>query len=243
MTNQLMSPGVQLLYQEVISYIFKEITNGRVLPGQRLTEENIAKELGVSRIPVREAFREMTRQGILVLEPRKGARVATWDANYLDDFGNVRIMIEGEAIKEAAERASNREFKQLIPLIENMQNAYDQNRLDDATEWDLKFHKQIVELSRNPVLISLYDSILLRIKMFMIVEKYIYPPPQGYGIAADEHRSVVHSLLDGDEHRSRDLLQNHLSRSTSELIDRIRKLGANTHDDYPLRIKHLVNPG
>ena len=238
-----MFPGVQPLYQEVISYIFKEIINGRILPGQRLTEENIAKELGVSRIPVREAFREMTRQGILILEPRKGARVATWDVNYLDDFGNVRIMIEGEAIKEAAERASNREFKQLIPLIENMQNAYDQNRLDDATEWDLKFHKQIVELSRNPVLISLYDSILLRIKMFMIVEKYIYPPPHGYGIAADEHRSVVNSLLDGDEHQSRDLLQNHLSRAISELINRIRKLGTNAYDDYPSRIKHLVIPG
>jgi DNA-binding GntR family transcriptional regulator len=97
-------PEAMLLHEEVITSIFHALINGGLKPRERLAEEAISKELGVSRGPVRRALQEMDQQGIVELVPRKGARIASWRVDDFEDFSQVRLVLEGLAARQAASR-------------------------------------------------------------------------------------------------------------------------------------------
>ena len=115
-SGRFVPPDTNLLYKDIITSIFHAVLHGYLKPGDRLVEEKIAQELGVSRSPVRQALQEMERQGIVQLLPRKGACVAKWNMTDLEDFSDVRVLLECKA----AEQASQRITPQNAIILENL---------------------------------------------------------------------------------------------------------------------------
>src|SRR5437899_9647281 len=89
--------------------IREAIIDGRLEPGRRLKEEELARELGISRTPVREALLMLQAEDLIVATPNRGATVRVHDANDLHDLYELRALLEGYATRRAAERISKRE--------------------------------------------------------------------------------------------------------------------------------------
>ncbi len=230
----------QLLYQEVIKSIFRALVEGHIKPGERLVEAEIAQELSVSRSPVRQALQEMARQGIVVLIPRIGASVATWTPKDIEDFCRLRVLIEGLAAEQAASRIEEAELQGLCGWTEAMRSALTRQNLEDLIESDIAFHRLVVQASHNASLLQTYEAMVLRIRMFMIVEKHVYPSHAGHEISLATHQSIYGALKNKDA-KARALMEQHITDSAAGLISRMKTdNGALGRSDLPSIVESIL---
>jgi DNA-binding GntR family transcriptional regulator len=215
-------PNTNLLYQEATSSIFRAILDGKLKPGERLVEETIAQGLGVSRSPVRLAFQEMERKGIVVIIPRRGTYVAKWGITDIEDFAKVRVLLEEQAAEQAATRIHPDEIKILYSLVNSMISATTNQTVDREIEYDLAFHKQVVASSRNSTLISAYSTIELRAHLFMIYEKYIIPSISERIKLTKKHMPIVEALEAGDAITAKRLIIENVQEAVDALLERMR---------------------
>ncbi|MST33366.1 GntR family transcriptional regulator, partial [Acidimicrobiaceae bacterium USS-CC1] len=99
------------------------IARGEHAAGSRLREEDLAATLGLSRTPVREALRRLQAEGLVEVEPRRGALVATWSADELDEIFELRALVEGYGARRAAARVADAQVGLLEELCEGMEEA------------------------------------------------------------------------------------------------------------------------
>ena len=223
-----------LLYHEVIAVIFRALVHGRIKPGERLVEEEIAEELGVSRSPVRRALVEMAQMGVVDLVPRKGARIKTWSIDEIVDFWRFRVLIEGLAVEQAVERMTDAEMDQLLELTRTLEAAIKKDSLEKITDLDLKFHESIVKASRNNSVISSYESMLLRIQIFMIIEKHFYRSERAYYSSLDSHWKIYESIKMRDATQARKMMVEHIEQSVEDLFARMQDyIQESESDDFP----------
>jgi len=216
------APEVELLHQAVISSIFRSLVEGRVKPGERLAEGTIAGELGVSRGPVRRALQEMANQGIVELIPRRGARVANWTITDFENFSRVRLVLEGLAAEQAASRITSDELGKLLALSDVIREAAEKKAVQQAIDADIKFHYQVVKYSGNQPLIHVYELMLLRIKMFLITEKSLFPSEFGYEHALKKHEALCDAFRRKDASLAKQLMVDHINESATGLLSRMR---------------------
>ena len=235
-SRQFIPVNTNLLYKEVISSLFKAIIDGNLNPGERLIEKTIAEELGLSRTPVRQAIQEMERQGIVEDIPRKGAYVVKWSKDDTIDFWRVRLILEKEAVVQATDRISRGEIDNLYSLIDKMIYSVQRDDVNNEIEFDLAFHKQLVASSRNFTLISLYNSMELRIKMFMVYEKFISPTPNSRLNYIEQHRPVVEALKNKDTILARKFIDDSITIPLNELLERMNK-----HSTLPFNVHKKWN--
>jgi DNA-binding GntR family transcriptional regulator len=235
-------PNTNLLYQEVTASIFQAILDGKLKPGERLVEETIAQELGLSRSPVRQALQEMERQGIVVIVPRKGAYVANWSIADIEDFVRVRILLEVQAVEQAATRITPQEIAALYAIVDGMVAAAVKQAVDREIDCDLAFHKQVVGASRNSTLIQVYSTIELRIHMFMIYEKYIDPAVQQRLELTQKHAPIVAALQARDAGLARHLIGENVREAAESLLERMRghEHSAGDGREMLLPLRHLL---
>lgn len=213
-----------LLHQEVISVIFRALIQGRIKPGERLVEDDIAEELGVSRSPIRRALVEMSQMGIVDLIPHKGARIKSWNIDEIIDFWRFRVLIEGLAAEQAAERMTPEEKADLLQITKDLEAAVKEDSLEKITELDLKFHIFIVKSSKNDSVISSYESMILRIHIFMIIEKHFYRSEEAYQTSLNSHWNIYEAIKAGNAELARNMMVHHIEESVEDLLQRM--------DDY-----------
>jgi DNA-binding GntR family transcriptional regulator len=217
--------SAKLLHQEVTTSIFRAILDGKLKPGERLVEETIAQELGVSRSPVRQALQDMETQGILVIVPRKGAYVANWSVDDVEDFIQVRILIETKAAEQAAKRITDNDIAHLHFLVDKMVEAAEkQVAVEQEIFYDLAFHNQIVKSSRNNSLNQVFSAIELRMYMYMIYEKYISPDVDQRMELTEAHMPVVEALIARDTELAKEKIEASILRAADSFMNRMRKL-------------------
>lgn len=147
------------LRQAVVNAIRDRIVNGRFAPGDRLTEETVAEELGVSRNPIREAFQILAGEGFVVIEPRRGARVASIDARQADDIFEVRGALEGLVAALAAKRATDDDLDTLNELVHAGEAAVEENALDVLPHLNTQFHQHLCAVANNDLLTHTLDQL------------------------------------------------------------------------------------
>lgn len=155
-----------ILSKSVYKQIYREIIEGNLLPQHRIIESKIAKELNVSRSPVKMALAEMADNGIL--ERIKGKELRVKKITYEECLWiyEARIMLEPEAAYLAARRITERELKILKMLVgkfEEIDHTHDHTKYKNA---DKLFHETIVKASRNRYLMTMYESIECPLAMY-----------------------------------------------------------------------------
>jgi len=168
----------------------------------------------------------MARQGIVELIPRRGARVKIWSIEDVLDFWRVRVLLEAEAAELAAARINPDEVTELREITKKMCEASTSGTVEEEIEWDIKFHKQVVNSSRNETLISLYNSMELKIHMFMVYEKYISGSQRERLELTKEHIPIVEALENGDGNLSRNLMEANVSAAVEALVNRMKEAGS-----------------
>ena len=160
------------MYTTSADYVYTELRHEIITkqkkPGQRLPEVNIAVQMGVSRTPVREALRRLASEGLVLIIPNSGARVASPSRREMEDAYVVREDLEVLAVRLAAGRVSDRHLRRLEETLLEEERAFSERNLELYLEVNEGFHKIIAEASGNRVLKEYVENILARTNVYIV---------------------------------------------------------------------------
>ncbi|MCK8671559.1 GntR family transcriptional regulator [Rhodococcus sp. HM1] len=201
--------------QRAVEAIREGVRVGRFVPGQRLIEPDLMQELGVGRNALREALAQLGSDGLVKLEPHRGASIRRLTREDVAHFYQVREVLEGLSARLAAQNIDAPGHR------ERVLSAIDKSRSiaaagDQPTYFDenFRFHRIIVELSGNPRLIELTDR--LETQTFRLQFRSAKSNFVDYSIA--EHEEIAEAILAGDGNQAEDLMRAHLRHTCSDIL-------------------------
>ncbi len=154
------------LVELAVDRLRRDILSGRTDPGERLIEEQLTRRLGISRAPLREAMRLLAQQGLVEHIPRRGVRVATLSDDDVRELYEVRDVLERHAVAAMPARPDLTALRAALEVMRAATGAGDRLELANAHR---RFHVEVVRLGGNRQLAGLYESILVRIQLYMAV--------------------------------------------------------------------------
>lgn len=146
------------LRREIREYIQRQIAAGRFQAGDRIVETQLAKELGVSQAPVREAILELAAMGLLEERPYSGSFVRKLTVEDIEDIYNTRAFLDEYAAKRAAQRITPARLAEMEALLKEMDGAENPH---DFVEKDIAFHALVVDAAGSPALMRMWKSLRL----------------------------------------------------------------------------------
>lgn len=197
-----------------------EIRSGKLPPGSRLRETEIAERLAVSRTPVREAIRRLEAEGLVDHLPRSGAVVRKLDYPELMELYEMRTVLEGTAARLAARAASPVELEELQAINDEMQRAAGQS--DVAIMLNRQFHRLLLDAARNRFLLRAMATVE---NTLMILGTSSMAKPDRAREAVDEHREVLDALLARDGAAAEAAMRRHMERAQSARLRILRLAG------------------
>jgi DNA-binding GntR family transcriptional regulator len=144
--------------QRVREEVRRLILDGQLRPGERLTQQHLAKRFGVAQSVVRESLLELQFSGLVQMVDNLGIFVGDLNADTLIQAYEVREMLEGLATRACCDRASRSDLRELTDMVEEIHRLGTANQDADRGALDRKFHLRIIEISRNDVLVRLIDA-------------------------------------------------------------------------------------
>ncbi|PRR73617.1 GntR family transcriptional regulator [Neomoorella humiferrea] len=200
----------QPVRQEAYNALREAILTGRLEPGTRLVERKIAKQLGVSRTPVREAIRKLELEGLVEHLPRRGVVVARMSVREAWEVYSIRAVLEGLAARLAAERINPMQLKKLNELVSAMEKACDEEDYVKLQELHLEFNSIICKAAESPRLHQMIDNLVDYIVGFT---KIGYSVPGRTRAATREHRELLEALMNGDGEKAEKIARQHIENS------------------------------
>lgn len=183
-----------------------QIIDGTYPPGAHLVEDRLARELGVSRNPVREALRVLQAEGFIDMIPRRGAVVATLTDEEVRDIFDVRMALERLAAQLAARRADGQDVEELRRILVAAEEALEQGDAIGLTERNAEFHEQVLVVSGNGYLRDV--MLQLRGQMKWIFSRTAGSPRGQHSL--DEHGQLADAIERHDEDVAADLALRHV---------------------------------
>lgn len=183
------------------------ILSGRIPPGGRIVEAELARQMGVSRAPVREAARRLESLGLLVSRPRHGFAVRTVSPKQVNDLYEVRIQLELLGAALACQHASDAELAQLDARVDDMVARAEALTTVERVALDLDFHLTVSTLSGNDYLHRLFDNMQAEVRMFLALSADSYGDLKDL---AESHRPIAHALARRDVAAVQHALRFHL---------------------------------
>lgn len=171
------------------------ILAGRIAPGDRIVEAELARQMGVSRAPVREAARRLESLGLLVSRPRHGFAVRTVSSKQVNDLYEVRIQLELLGSELACAHASDAELAGLNARVDDMVARAETLATAERVALDLDFHFAISALSGNHYLHRLFDNMQTEVRMFLALSEDSYGDLKAL---AETHRPIAQALIQRD---------------------------------------------
>ena len=188
-----------------------EIQHGSLAPGTRLRQNEVASRFGVSTTPVREAFAQLQAEGLVRIDPHRGAVVFHPTTEDLLEFYEIREVLESLAVARAIPKLRPDVVKELTALIERMR------RTDDARRWlklNDEFHLRLYACANRPRLSALIEN--LRDASTPYIHMYVAARPRS-GRSDDEHRAVLDACVRGDVRAAQEAIRVHLRSAAADL--------------------------
>lgn len=185
------------LWEVVSDQLRDEILDGRLAAGTRLVETDLAARFGVSRGPIRDALRELSRSGLALDVPRRGTFVSSLTERDLEEVYVIRQALEEAAVRLTIDRATETDVATLFDAVAAAEAAYETGDLAAAWEADMAFHRRYCELSRNERLLDLFDHLASQTVLLMRTTldshaSLAWTPP------VDVHRRIAQAIAARD---------------------------------------------
>ncbi|MGJ7492771.1 GntR family transcriptional regulator [Variovorax sp. ZT4R33] len=185
----------------------RAIVEGHLPPGSRIVEADIARRMGISRAPVREAARRLERQGVLVSRPRHGFAVRTISVQEIDDLYEVRLSLELTSIELACRKADDAGLARVKALVDTMVREAATQAQDERIAIDLELHTLICELSGNAHLRRIFQNTQTELRMIIALIDAVYHDPT---TVASLHYPIVDALQKRDAEAAKAAMRVHL---------------------------------
>lgn len=212
------APEFRPLRHDAYDALYEAILLGKLPPGERLVEAEIARQMGISRGPLREAIRQLEQDGLVEYRPRRGAVVAELTRERVFDAYSTRVELEGFAARLATQRMGAREAARLEDLCETMQQQARDGDAAGLLKTDVQFHRTICEIAGNRVLLRLWTSLGPQAwTLFSGAQQ------QGYSLdaLAERHRAALAALLSGDAACAEQTAREHTLEIMRNVLDHL----------------------
>jgi DNA-binding GntR family transcriptional regulator len=210
------------LSQQIARMLTDAIVSGQLRPGDRVAESVIARDLGVSRAPVREAGRLLESAGLLVSHANRGFFVRTMDSEDLDSLYELRLCIEREAAARVVREARvDGIIDKLRRQIDDMVDSSKDEQLIFQIGVDLQFHRLIVESSGNARFLGVFDKLASEIQVCTALIERVFDEP---GLVARNHYLIIDALASGNEDEARAAMDYHISVARETVVSHFRNL-------------------
>ena len=201
------------LRQSVYDALIDLIVGGELPPGQHMVETDLARQLGVSRQPIREALHRMEAEGWVDLRPSQGAFVHVPTDSEVDELLDVRALLEAETARLAAVGGSSPQARQaqlarLREICREGQAAAEAGDFGSAVAANNAFHAEIAVMGGNAVLAELADIVGRRVQWYY----RMVAPERGHG-SWTEHAEMIDVIEAGDPERAQALARKHTERT------------------------------
>lgn len=194
------------------------ILSGTLRDGDRLVERDLAERLGISRGPVRDALRRLDAEGLVVLLPRRGARVATLTAADGEEIIALRAATEPLAVRALATAEPAGYAADLQRIVDDLFTACDAGDWSGAVRHDFALHRRIHELSGRRRLLHTWETISAPLLHIFRLSRDLYP---AIGDIATSHQALLDDVVSGDPARAETAARAHVTRFGPELLRRM----------------------
>jgi DNA-binding GntR family transcriptional regulator len=193
------------------------IVEGRLEPGRRLKEDELARELGISRTPIREALLMLQAEDLVVATPNRGAVVRAQDAAELEDLYDLRALLEGHAARRAAERVTAEQIEELRASCVRFADVTDGD-LSELVRENLFFHHAILDIAGSARLASMVGKV---IRLPLVYNSYRWYSPVQTRISVSYHRRIVDAFAAGDADAAEQIMREHVLEARDVLVSRV----------------------
>ncbi len=202
--------------------IREAIIDGRLPPGRRLKEEELARDLGISRTPVREALLLLHAEGLVDAAPNRGAAVRSHSAEDLDDLYQLRALLEGYSTRRAATRLSDEAIEGLRESCARFDGLLDREaEMSELVEENLVFHQTILESAGSARLGAMVRHVT---ELPLVYRSYIWYSPEQRRISAHYHSQITRALEARDAERAELVMKEHIFEARDLLLTHWREL-------------------
>lgn len=197
---------------DLAEYIKQQILDGQLNPGDRIVETKVAKELGISQTPVREAIRQLSGEGIITIVPNKGPMVRTFDMKDIFEVYSLRSMLEGLAIRLAVQLATDEEISELVRFFDEMKRKMADEDVESLLQESVYLHQSIIRLSNHARLIASYESITFHISLAGRILGRVSTKRK----EIEQHAELIEALVRRDPDHAEKVMREHILRSFNE---------------------------
>ena len=222
--NSIQTKTVQeLVYKELEQAIVK----GRLRPGEKLVTEKLARQMGTSRIPVREAIGRLEARNFVKVQPKKGVTVSELSEKNLKEILEIRLLLELEAAMKATLRSNEDTLQRLREINSQYADAQTKNDADEALRINEEFHFTIYRQAQMPILFSMIQNLWNQVSPYyhiMFRQTLFHDPKTG----SINHKKIIEGMAERDPLKVNKWLKTDLVDSTDFVIGVMRSIQTNT---------------
>jgi len=211
--------------KSLVDYIIQDledkIISGILKPGERIVEEALCKEFGVSRSPVREALRTLESQGYVAREPRKGVTVSSVTAKEIEDTYRIRANLESLAVYLAVKKQDPKVLQQLEKNHHKMTDLAEDGKVSGAYfNLNLQFHKILVDACDNKRLTQMIDTLVKQTRRY---RAHILSIPGRIEASLKNHEMIIRSFEAGDAKKAESLRKTTILKNIRTFTEKFEK--------------------
>lgn len=223
-SSTLIDHGHQQLRAWVADQLRLAISQGRLKPGEWLRQDRLARELGVSHMPVREALKQLAAEGIVEYLPYRGMRVAEFTLDDIEDIYAVRAALEGRAARAAASRLTAEQIQELRRLVQGLADTMAPELVAENRRINRRFHELIYHASGRSYLMRALDQLWSWFPTMFLdtYEPTARAPVAGRDTDVEEHQAIVEALAARDGALAEQLMAEHVLRAGQQLVNVLR---------------------
>ena len=181
------------------------ILSGQYQPGERLVEDRLSAEMGVSRVPIREALRQLATEGLVTVQPRRGASVAEVSPAVAADLVEVRATLEGLNARLAARNRSADILAELHDILREGNRAAESQSVTDLVRLNGAFHDKLAEAGRNSILWDIMRTLRERTSLVFALTTQRRASEDW-----KEHSQILAAVIQGNEEQAANLATEHV---------------------------------
>lgn len=205
--------------RQAYQYIRERVISGAYAPGSRLTEEQLARELGVSRTPVREAVRQLAADGALVLKPNYGIFVGAWSRDEIAQLFDLRVMLESEITALAATNIGADQIEQLVVLQDELESRgcdLSSGNIERIAAHNREFHRVVAAASAKPRFVAMLAN---AIEMPIVQQTFRRYSTAQMARSFAHHRELIDAFRARDAAWARNVISCHIHAAKHARLD------------------------
>ncbi|QDC08620.1 GntR family transcriptional regulator [Oceanicola sp. D3] len=212
--NQVEPISRQPLHDVLVDRLRDLVTDGDMVPGDKINEKWLTEAFGVSRTPLREALKVLASEGLVTLTPNRGARVAELNEKDIEDVFPVLMALEGLAGRLACSMMSDEDISHIADLQVALEAQFERQDRPAYFQTNQEIHRAILEGSGNEVLMASHRALAGRIRRARFLANL---SPDRWKQAVEEHAEILAALQARDGDRMALLLESHLGNKLASV--------------------------